>query len=113
MRSRYIKSGDLAYTSTLDDVIISLCRDYDRREDVIRRAVCSERTAIEYRYLNYRIREAAIEIAGERLALPFIEDIGKKIGYARTDMAGFSEADYKCSKRLVKLGIARSLHLFD
>jgi hypothetical protein len=113
MRARYISKGNVSYTASLDDVVIALCKDYGRREDIVNRSGCTERTAIEYRYLNYRIREAAEEIAGERYAMPFIEDIGKSIGYARTEMSGFCEADYKSTKRAVKLGIARSLHLLD
>lgn len=113
MRARYISGGAVSYTSSLDDLIISLCRDFKRREAVVCSSECKERTAIEYKYLNYKIREAAMEIVGERYAARFIDDIGKKTGYARTEIVGFSEADYKTVKRAVKLGIARSLHLLD
>ena len=113
MRARYIRGSKITYTSSLDDVIIALCRDYLRREDVVSVSGCNERTSIEYRYLNYRIKEAADEIVGERYALLFIEDIGKKMGYARSRIEGFSESDYKTMKRALKLGIARALHLLD
>ena len=113
MRARHIKGSAVSYTSSLDDVIISLCRDYKRREDIVKSSGCTERTAIEYRYLNYRMREAAEDIAGEVYAVAFIRDIGEKIGYARTEIEGFCEADYKSTKLRIKLGIARSLHLLD
>ena len=110
-RVRYKQSYE--YSDTLDSVIVSLCRDYERRDHVVKEGGCSERTAMEYRYLNYRILEGVKEIVGETYAPIFIEEIGRRTGFAYTDVGYLSESAYKTAKQDVKLSIARKLHLFD
>ncbi|MBQ9085242.1 MAG: hypothetical protein IJY24_06270 [Clostridia bacterium] len=112
MGTRYVRQEELGYTPTLDSLVVALCADYFRRQDAIEGARFSRRVDMEYRYLNYLIHEAAAEIAGEREALTFIEEIGQKIGYAASSIY-LSENAYKVRKQEVKTGIARKLHLLD
>ena len=99
------------YTATLDGVVVALCADYPRRETFIERGILPKRCEMEYKYLNYKILEAACEVAGERLAHIFIKDIGERVGYAYTEAYYLSESTYKRQKKEVKLEIARKLHL--
>ena len=101
------------YTPSLDALVVALCRDYDRREESILKSTCGGRVAIEYRYINYRILEAAREIAGSRYALLYIREIGKKVGYANSEIGCLSESAYKTEKLEVKLAVARRLSLLD
>ena len=68
---------------------------------------------MEYRYINFRIFEAAAEIATEELAVRFIYEIGNKIGYAKSELYQMSEANYKNKKSRIKRAIAEKLHLVD
>jgi hypothetical protein len=101
------------YKNTLDNLIVALCLDIERRKTAIEKNEFSPRTIMEYRYINYHIEEAANEIAGERLGAIYINEIGKKIGYAYSKIVCLSELPYKEQKREVKLNIAKKLHLFD
>lgn len=96
-----------------DEVVIALCKDYARRESVIKEGNLSRRTLCELRYYNYTIFNAASEIVGERDAREFISDIGGSVGYAVSNLEYFSEAYYKSKKIEVKRNIARRLHLID
>ena len=95
----------------LDAVIVSLCADYFRRADVIGKRTAPYNVIMEYRFLNYRMMNAAVEIAGPRDASAFIRDIGKNIGYTESDLYLLSERAYKIRKREVKYNIARRLSL--
>ncbi len=84
-----------------------------RRKRVIEKRCATKRTDTEYRYLNFKIYEAAAEIVGEGLAELYILEIGKKIGYAKTKDESISEVTYKKYKYLTKENIAKKLHLID
>ncbi len=108
-----MRRRDCGYTPTLDALVVAICADYARRETAIREEAVSLRTRMEYKYLNYRILEAAAEIVGERYAMLYIEEIGSKTGYARSKHDAVGEGLYKEEKREVKINIARKLHLID
>ena len=99
--------------STLDSVIVALCRDYERRARAISEGSYGKRTLMEYRYINFRILEAAEEIAGQALAERFIYEIGREIGYAKSALTVMSEPTYKRKKCEIKRAIAEKLHLVD
>ena len=98
---------------TVDDVVISLCLDYGRRKRCIEEGFTSYRTDTEHRYLNFYIFDAACEVAGERYAEVFINEIGRRTGFAKTSLEGFSEITYKGYKRRIIDLIAKKLHLID
>ena len=95
----------------LEKIIKSLCADYTRRALVLECRSAPFNVIMEYRFLNYRIMNAAIEIAGPRDARRFIKDIGEEIGYATTDLWLLSETEYKQRKIQVKNNIAKRLSL--
>lgn len=95
----------------LDALIIALCADYPRRAEVISSRNAPYNVIMEYRFLNYRIMNAAMEIAGSRDALYFIYDIGRNNGYTSSDLFILSETVYKERKKEVKENIARRLSL--
>lgn len=98
---------------TLDFLVTALCLDYERRQRAITEHSVSKRVDTEFRYYNFKIFDAAAEIAGERDAPVYIREIGNKIGYAKSDMYRLSEVTYKKYKKLIKENIARKLHLTD
>lgn len=93
--------------------MIALCLDYRRRQEAIEKREVSRRTDTEYRYYNFKIFDAAAEIVGERFAARYIDEIGRRVGYAKTDIDCVSEVTYKSYKRRIKDNIARRLHLCD
>lgn len=95
----------------LEKIIKSLCADYARRAVIITCKNAPFNVVMEYRFLNYRILNAAIEVAGDRDARSFIQDIGDGTGYASTGLWNLSESEYKHRKSLVKKNIARRLSL--
>ena len=97
---------------TLEELVVALCLDYSRRERHIEAHSVSHRTETEYKYLNFKIYDAAAEICGERYAPIYIEEIGRRIGYAKS-RTHLSEVTYKRYKNLIKMNIARVLHLID
>jgi len=105
--------GHVAYSETLDNLIVAICKDYSRRERAISENLCSARCAMEYRYLNSGILNAAMEVAGEVNGRLYIYEIGEKIGYAYSSVEDVSEGTYKQIKKEVKHNIARKLHLLD
>ena len=105
------KINGYGYTPTLNDVIVALCADYGRREGAILEGVVTPRVGMEYKYMNYRIYEAAAEIVSERYARLYIDEIGGKVGYAKTAHPAISERMYKIEKQEVKINIAKKLHL--
>lgn len=102
---------ELLMPEGVEALIVALCADYPRRAEVIGERTAPYNVIMEYRFLNYRIMNAAIEIAGPRDALGFIKDIGKNIGYADSELWVLSERAYKLRKREVKENIARRLSL--
>ncbi len=98
---------------TVDAIIVALCADYERRAALIHDPDISLRTSVEYRYLNYKISEAAKEVVGEGVAKMYVDEIGEKRGYAKSDIYGICEVTYKVAKREIKHNIARKLHLID
>ncbi len=99
--------------SSLDMLVCALCADFSRREELIRAKSLSARTEAELRYLNYMISEATAEIADARYINTYILEIGKRTGYAHTEITALSEITYKMQKSEIKGGIAKKLHLCD
>ena len=99
--------------SSLDVLVRALCLDYSRRERAIAERSVSHRTDTEFRYYNFKIYDAAAEIAGPELAEVYIDEIGKRTGYANSKLEFESEATYKNMKKKIKENIARKLHLCD
>lgn len=102
---------ELLMPPQLEALIIALCADFSRRAEVIFSRTAPYNVIMEYRFLNYRIMNAAIEVAGSRDAICFIKDIGNDIGYAQSDLWILSERCYKKRKKEVKDNIARRLSL--
>ena len=98
---------------SLDILISALCLDYRRRQDAIEERMVTARTDTEFRYYNFKIFDAAAEIVGERFAEAYIDEIGKRTGFAQTAVCCVSEVTYKKYKKLIKENIARKLHLRD
>ena len=97
----------------VDKIIVALCADYKRRADAVEDGSVSRRTEIEYKYLNYKILDAATEAVGERYAMLYISEIGHSVGYAKSADEYISESTYTTRKAAVKQSIARALHLVD
>lgn len=100
------------YCESLDRLISAHCLDYERRKAAISEDKMERRTLMEYRFLNYRIFTAAAECVGEQSAELFINEIGQRRGYAKSDTE-MCETVYKHSKLRVKIAIARKLNLLD
>ncbi len=98
---------------TLDGLIVAFCRDYKRRQDAISERNFSHRTQMEYRYVNYRIEEGALEICPVNCVEKFIDEIAMRRGYANSEIDCMSEVTYKRQKQEIKFNIARKLHLID
>lgn len=101
-----------SFRKTLDMLVIAFCSDYAARKRLIEAGECTRRTVMEYKYLNGIILEAAEEVVG-RYAETYIDEIGKSVGYAYSEVDDISETTYKKIKREVKINIARRLHLID
>ena len=98
---------------TLDELIVALCRDYGRREEMLRdRASLSRRQEESLIYYNERILSSAIEVVGRAEAEIFVREIGDRTGYAGT-AAHCSEGYYKRSKARIKKRIAEKLFIED
>ena len=95
----------------INEIIRALCADYTRRAMVMKQGSAPYNVIMEYRFLNYRILNATVEIAGTRDAKGFIKDIGEEIGYSATDLWLLSESEYKSRKIRIKHNIARRLSL--
>ena len=113
MCSERMSEETVGSSATLDLVVVALCADYLRREQAITARTVAPRTAMEYKYLNRIIADAARETVGEHYYRLYINDIGDRIGYAYSDAFSITERLYKEKKREVKLNIARRLHLLD
>ena len=98
---------------SLDGLIIALCLDYRRRSLAVRKKTVLRRTDTEFRYLNFKIYSAAEEIVGKKYAQIYIDEIGQRIGYAKSRLNMICEGTYKKYKRKIKDNIAKKLHLCD
>lgn len=98
---------------SLDKLIVALCFDYKRRQGAISDRSFSHRTQMEYRYVNYRIEEGALEICPLGCVESFIEEIAARRGFANSEIDCMSEVTYKRQKQEIKYNIARKLHLID
>ena len=105
--------ASLISSDTVDMLVVALCADYERRRHAINQRTVSHRTEMEYRYLNFKVYNAAAEVVGAHSAPMMINEIGAKKGYAKSDMDEVSEKTYKRKKREIKLNIAKMLHLID
>ena len=99
--------------SSVDTLVISLCLDYFRRKAALAERSVSKRVDTEFRYLNFKIFDAAAEIVGERDAEIYIKEVGERVGYAKSELYMLSEVTYKQYKRMIKDNIAKKLHLTD
>ena len=97
----------------IDRIVVALCADYARRERAIADGSVTRRTEIEYKYLNYKILDAAREAVGDGEAMLLIREIGSGTGYAKSADEYISETTYKLHKAIVKHSIAKALHLVD
>ena len=95
----------------MDALIIALCADYERRAKALSAGILPHTTEMEYKYLNYKIYDAAAETVGERLAELYVTEIGARTGYAASAVDSVSETTYKLRKNRVKAAIAKKLHL--
>ena len=100
--------NEILIPRTLDAVIIALCADYARRAAAIEDGRIPFNVIMEYRFLNYRILNAAMEAAGERDAMSFVNELGKRRGYVDSETY-LSESVYKNRKKEVKENIAKKL----
>lgn len=96
---------------TLDKVIVALCADYSRRAEAIEKREIPFNVLMEYRFLNYRMLDAAMEIAGGRDALAFITEIAERRGNVQSSLY-LSETLYKTRKKEIKVNIAKRLSMF-
>ena len=106
-------SDEKLMPKTVRDLVCALCADYPRRRAAIESHSVTPRTENEYKYYNYKIYDAVAEVVGEYYAERFIEDIGARVGYAKTELYFFSETAYKYKKSDATKNIAHSLHLLD
>lgn len=106
-------AGNTVSSDSLDLVVTALCADYERRSSAIRERTVSHRTEMEYRYLNFKVYNAAAEIVGEIYAPEMIKEIGLRRGYAKSSLEHYSEKTYKVKKAQIKMNIAKKLHLID
>ena len=111
MQRIYSKQAKARRTDTLPELIRALCADYERRKIHITERDLPRRVIMEYAYLNSRIFDAAGEICGVTAAERFINEIGDGVGYAYTELEGYSESTYKSYKAEILGNIARKLHL--
>ncbi len=100
-------------TDTLSELVVALCKDYGRRREAVKEKRFSHRVTVEYKYMNYKILDAAREIAGEDAEI-YIKEIGESTGYAKSELCDItSERIYKTKKSDVAFNIARRLHFLD
>ena len=102
---------DIDLPPALEIMIMAMCADYFRRAQIICSKNSTYNVIMECRFLNYRILEATVEIAGEYNAETFIKEIGEGTGYSKSGLWRLSESQYKKQKRAIKINIARRLCL--
>lgn len=97
----------------VDAIVVALCADYARRDRALAERSVGHGAEMEYKYLNYKMFDAAAEVVGVDDAVTIIREIGTRVGYAKCENYDVSERIYKERKREVKLSIARKLRLCD
>lgn len=102
---------DTQKVNSLDNLIVALCLDYFRRQEAIEDRSAPKRVDTEFRYLNFKMFDAAAEIVGEEAAEDYILEIGERTGYAKSVLYSVSESTYKIHKQLIKQNIAKKLYL--
>lgn len=95
----------------LENLVVGLCADYGRRGQIIKRRSATYGVIMQCRFLNYKIYNAACQIAGDADAEVFIREIGERVGYSRSKLSKLSEIDYKKRKAAIKRNIAKELLL--
>lgn len=95
----------------LEGLVVALCADFSRRKRLIEKRDAGYSAIMECRFLNYRILDAARQVAGETEAEIYILDIGERTGYSKSRLNRLSEKNYKEKKAAVKLAIAKRLLL--
>ncbi len=108
-----MRNRNITKSSSVDLLVTALCRDFPRRAKAIKDGTASRRTLTEFRYLNFKILEAARDVVEEQYVMLYIKEIGENIGYAKTKSDGLSEVAYKLRKKNIKENIAKKLHLKD
>ena len=106
-----MRNANVEKKSSLDVLVTALCRDFSRRDEAIKSGNAERRTLIEFRYLNLKILEATRDLVEDRYVMLYIKEIGENIGYANSEVEGFSEVAYKNFKKSIKENIAKKLHL--
>ena len=96
---------------SLDGLIVALCADFERRRISLDEKSLPTKVLMEYKFLNLHILEGVIEIVGVKDARLFINEIGARRGYAKTEIDGMSESIYKQKKAKAKINIAIKLSL--
>ncbi len=99
--------------SLIEGVAISLCADYFRRKKCIAERTVGKRVRMEYSYINAKVLDAAAGIVGTALAEIFIWEIGRCIGFARSEVNTMSELTYKTKKAKIKEEILRNIYYID
>ena len=97
----------------IDLVAVALCADYERRKRFIDNRLGERRVRMEYAYINSKIFDAASEIVGQNEALIYIEEIGRRIGYAHSALEYVSETTYKINKAQIKENILKKIYYID
>ena len=97
----------------IEAVCESLCKDYFRRRRVVVGRLAERRIVMEYAYINSRIFDAASEIVGVVDAEKYIDEIGRRIGYAKSEIDSVSETTYKINKERIKVNILRKIYYID
>lgn len=97
--------------SFIDDVVTALCADYERRKKAINDKSVPKRVRMEYIYINTRIFSAAAEMVGHYDAEKIINEIGSRIGYAKSEFDFVCELSYKVMKQKTRRRIAKALYL--
>ena len=113
MYAEVLTNEFIAMPPTIDFIIMALCADYQRRKEIICSGDSTYRIIMEYRFLNYRILNAATEVAGRGNAETFINEIGAGTGYTSSLLWRMSESSYKRQKQAIKCNIAKHLCLYE
>lgn len=107
------KNKTKARRRDIEAVCISLCADYKRRKLIVDKRLAEKRIVMEYAYINARIFDAACEIVGCVDAEKYIEEIGRGIGYAKSEIETLCERTYKINKGRMVANILKKIYYVD
>ena len=93
------------------ELVVAICGDFERRRKLIEEGRLPRRVEMELRYLNVKIYDATVEIVGDDNAEQFINEIGNKVGYAKSAVTSKSETTYKIYKKRIKDNLSVRLYL--